>query len=43
MGGGRRMEILMTFKETLKKACAEVDSWPQWMRESLGRIRLLEK
>jgi hypothetical protein len=26
----------MTFKETLKQAAAEVDTWPQWKREALG-------
>ncbi len=32
----------MTFKETLAKATAEVDKWPQWMREAMGVIKAME-
>lgn len=31
----------MTFKETLKQAAAEVDTWPRWKREALGVVHVL--
>jgi hypothetical protein len=31
----------MTFKETLKQAAAEVDTWPRWKREALGVVKAL--
>jgi len=31
----------MAFRETLKQAAAEVDTWPQWKREALGVVKAL--